>query len=103
MFSMEPTGALLRSACEAVLGEAPADIPSVLCRPPLDREDCRFLRREFSLLGRSDAETQRTQLDEAVSLLRIRRREALRELALRERLALTAGAMAGLSLAVLLL
>ena len=73
LFSMEPTAPLLRSACEAVLGETPGDVQAALCRPPLDREDCRILHGALSLLGRSDAETQCSQLEEAVSLLRIRR------------------------------
>lgn len=94
---------LLRSACEAVLGETIADAPAALCRAPLDREDCRILREALALLGRSDAETQCGQLDEAIALLRSRRADALRELAVQERLSLTVGAMAGLSLAVLLL
>jgi len=98
-----PTDQLLRSACEEALGAAPADVFTAVCADPLDGEDCRILRGALSRLGRSDAETQRSQLDEAIGRLSARRDAARAALVQRERLSLTIGTMAGLSAAILLL
>jgi stage III sporulation protein AB len=69
----------------------------------LTDEDVRILREISSMLGRTDAETQRSQLDEAIARLKQQLADAREKRPVQERLSLTVGTMAGVCLVILLL
>ena len=103
LYTRMQTEPLLRSVYKEITGDETTENVWDALSPGLEERDILILREIAGLLGRSDAETQRSQLDEAMMRLQRNLPDAREKSPAAERLSLTVGTMAGLSLVILLL
>ena len=103
LYTRMQTEPLLRSVYKEITGDETTENVWDALSPGLEERDILILREIAGLLGRSDAETQRSQLDEAMMRLQRNLQDAREKSPAAERLSLTVGTRAGLSHVILLL